>query len=155
MNFGNIAVPGGPAEGDINLDLVVDAADIDMLAMAIRTNEQPVEYDLNEDGAVDEQDYRQLIKNVLNSDFGDSNLDGVFNSGDLIHVFQRGTYEDGIAANSGWQDGDWNGDGEFDSGDLVFVFQEGTYSNASTNSLRLTAAAIDSFWSSVDRHSKR
>ena len=155
LNFGNIAVPGGPAEGDINLDLVVDAADIDMLAMAIRTNEQPVEYDLNEDGAVDEQDYRQLIKNVLNSDFGDSNLDGVFNSGDLIHVFQRGTYEDGIAANSGWQDGDWNGDGEFDSGDLVFVFQEGTYSNASTNSLRLTAAAIDSFWSSVDRHSKR
>lgn len=153
LNFGNIAVPGAPAEGDVNEDLVVDANDIDMLAMAIRSEEQPAEYDLNADGAVDELDYRQLVRSVLNTDFGDSNLDGVFDSGDLIEVFQRGEYEDGIDGNSGWEDGDWNGDGEFDSGDLVFVFQEGSYSNAVTDSHRLAAAAIDSIWNRIDKRS--
>jgi hypothetical protein len=28
---------------------------------------------------------------------GDANIDGVFNSGDLVHVFQVGEYEDAIA----------------------------------------------------------
>lgn len=58
---------------------------------------------------------------------GDSNEDGVFNSSDLILVFQAGEYEDGIAGNSTFAEGDWNQDGDFDSGDLVFAFQAGTY----------------------------
>ncbi len=58
---------------------------------------------------------------------GDSNRDGVFNSSDLIHVFQIGEYEDGIQNNSTFEDGDWNGDGDFDSSDIVHAFQAGTY----------------------------
>jgi hypothetical protein len=61
---------------------------------------------------------------------GDSNRDGVFNSSDLIAVFQAGEYEDGIAGNSSFEEGDWNGDGEFDSGDLVLAFQSGNYVSA-------------------------
>ena len=52
---------------------------------------------------------------------GDSNFDGVFNSGDLVNVFQFAKYETGKAATV--EEGDWNGDGVFDSTDLVFVFQ--------------------------------
>lgn len=58
---------------------------------------------------------------------GDANRDGVFNSSDLILVFQAGEYEDGRSNNSTWEEGDWNGDGDFDSSDLVFALQQGSY----------------------------
>jgi hypothetical protein len=58
---------------------------------------------------------------------GDANRDGVFNSSDLIVVFQAGEYEDGIAGNSTWAEGDWNGDQEFDTADLILAFQQGKY----------------------------
>lgn len=58
---------------------------------------------------------------------GDSNLNGIFNSSDLLLVFQAGGYEDEVAGNARWETGDWNGDGEFNSSDLVFVFQSGMY----------------------------
>jgi hypothetical protein len=58
---------------------------------------------------------------------GDANTDGLFNSTDLVQVFQRGEYEDSVAGNSTWSDGDWNNDNEFDSGDLVAAFQTGKY----------------------------
>jgi hypothetical protein len=61
---------------------------------------------------------------------GDANRDGVFNSSDLILVFQAGEYEDGITGNSTWAEGDWNGDGNFDSSDLIIAFQCGCYVDA-------------------------
>jgi hypothetical protein len=58
---------------------------------------------------------------------GDVDIDGVFNSGDLVKVFQVGEYEDGIVGNSTWAEGDWNNDNEFDTTDLVVAFQAGQY----------------------------
>ena len=60
---------------------------------------------------------------------GDANHDGLFNSNDLILVFQAGKYEDLIPDNATWEEGDWNGDGEFDSLDLILAFQSGTYAS--------------------------
>ena len=56
---------------------------------------------------------------------GDANLDGVFNSNDLVTVFQVGKYEQEVFA--GWTDGDWNRDRRFRSDDFVAAFQEGGY----------------------------
>ncbi len=56
---------------------------------------------------------------------GDANRDGVFNSSDLVAVFQIGEYEDNIAGNSTWDEGDWDGDGEFTTADIVAAFQFG------------------------------
>ena len=56
---------------------------------------------------------------------GDANLDGLFNSSDLVTVFTAGRYETGTGAN--WEAGDWTGDGLFDSSDLVAAFRSGTY----------------------------
>jgi hypothetical protein len=56
---------------------------------------------------------------------GDANLDGEFNSSDLVEVFQRGKYE--LDIDAGWAEGDWNGDRRFDSGDMVAAFQDGGY----------------------------
>ncbi|MEZ6115763.1 MAG: hypothetical protein R3C28_04215 [Pirellulaceae bacterium] len=58
---------------------------------------------------------------------GDSNGDGIFNSADLVNIFQTGEFEDDIANNSDWTEGDWNHDGDFTTGDLVTAFQAGTY----------------------------
>jgi hypothetical protein len=55
---------------------------------------------------------------------GDVNLDGTFDSSDLVLLFQGRQYEDGIEKNSTWYEGDFNGDQEFDSRDLVYLFQE-------------------------------
>ncbi len=61
---------------------------------------------------------------------GDADIDGLFNSQDLVNVFQVGEYEDTILGNSTWSDGDWNNDDEFTSADLVAAFQTGNYENA-------------------------
>ncbi len=58
---------------------------------------------------------------------GDSNRDRLFDSSDLIRVFQAGEYEDDEPLNSTFEEGDWNGDGDFDSSDMIFVFQLGHY----------------------------
>ncbi|MCA9213448.1 MAG: hypothetical protein KDB27_10310 [Planctomycetales bacterium] len=52
---------------------------------------------------------------------GDSNFDGVFDSGDLVDVFQSAKYETGQSATV--EEGDWNGDELFNSSDLVYAFQ--------------------------------
>ncbi len=58
---------------------------------------------------------------------GDANGDGVFNSADLLLVFQAGRYERPQAIDAVWQQGDWNDDGRFDSRDLLLAFQTGGY----------------------------
>jgi hypothetical protein len=58
---------------------------------------------------------------------GDSNLDRLFNSSDLVQVFQAGRYETPTPDDATWAQGDWNGDRDFDSSDLVMAFQSGQY----------------------------
>ncbi len=74
---------------------------------------------------------------------GDSNGDGVFDSGDLLLVFQIGKYEDGIPNNATFAEGDWNEDGDFDTSDLVYVFQAGTYVASASPMSGQIAAAVD------------
>ncbi|MCA9213377.1 MAG: CotH kinase family protein, partial [Planctomycetales bacterium] len=53
---------------------------------------------------------------------GDANHDGLFNSQDLVQIFQAAEYEDDVPGNSTWEEGDWDGDGDFTTSDLVFAF---------------------------------
>ena len=86
---------------------------------------------------------------------GDANRDGIFNSADLVQIFQRGEYEDQIEGNSIWEDGDWNGDGEFTSADLVSAFQAGNYSPAAI-ALSYQLDEMDLFdWMSDEDRKKR
>ena len=113
--------------GDFNGDDVVTVADIDLLCQAIRRQESDLLYDVDGSGDVSMSDFNELVFGVIGTTVGDSNLDGIFDSADLILVFQRNEYEDAIVGNSTWADGDWNCDGEFSSGDLVAAFQVGEY----------------------------
>jgi hypothetical protein len=118
----------GPVNGDVNQDGASNAADIDLMCRSLTSGD--LFFDLNSDGQVNFADVEFLVENELSSVFGDSNLDGRFDSSDLVTVFIEGQFEDGILNNSGWQQGDWNCDGEFSTADLVFVFTKGTFIRA-------------------------
>ena len=105
----------------------VDAGDLDVQAMVMSGDNHYPAFDLNNDGNVDLADRSILVRDFLQTDFGDANLDGTFNSNDLVAVFQAAEYEDGIANNSTWSEGDWDGDGDFTTRDLVLSFSTSTY----------------------------
>ena len=84
-------------------------------------------------------------------------LDGVFNSTDLVKIFQANEYEDSIDGNSTWAEGDWNCDGDFSTADLILAFQQDSYSAAATvahspnSNVRMVAARIESDSASSDQ----
>ena len=77
---------------------------------------------------------------------GDAKNDGIFNSADLVKIFQAGEYEDGIQGNSIFDEGDFDGDGDFTTSDLVHVFQAGTFSHAAMHPSQLPAIDSVSTW---------
>ena len=118
--------PGSPSiDGDLNEDGEINVDDVDLLCAGIQSRDD--QFDLNMDGRLDLADLSLMIEGVLKTTFGDANLDGVFNSTDLVLIFQQGEYEDGIEDNSSWADGDWDCDGDFTTSDLVAAFQAGKY----------------------------
>lgn len=133
---------GAPSPFDFNGDQSVNIVDLNQLCIGVRENSP--EFDVNADGMVDLSDVGFMLSNVLETVIGDTNLDGTFNSSDLVNVFQAGQYEDGTNGNSNWSDGDWNCDGDFTSGDLVIAFQAGSYS-ANANRLSLNDIALARF----------
>jgi hypothetical protein len=123
--------PAGPGGGgDYNNDGVADVLDIDLQANAMKTPDQNLDvYDENGDGMVDGADRQIWVKTHARAGVGtwvgDSDLNGEFNSGDLVAVFAAGKYETEQMA--GWAEGDWDGDMFFGSGDLVVAFSDGGY----------------------------
>ncbi|MCA9211870.1 MAG: PEP-CTERM sorting domain-containing protein [Planctomycetales bacterium] len=113
--------------GDLNYDFAFDNRDVEILSREIRSGENDRRYDLNDDRILDVEDAKVWIHDIFGSYFGDSNLDGEFNSSDLVSVFEYAEYEDSVLGNSTWVTGDWNLDGEFGSSDLVLAFQDGGY----------------------------
>ena len=114
-----------PNLGDFNADRQLNHQDIDAMFAAIRSSRHDPRFDLTQDGQVDEEDRDVLVQRIFQTTFGDSNLDGVFDSFDFVHVFKAGGFESGRAA--GWSEGDWDGDGLFGTSDLVLAFQAGGY----------------------------
>ena len=115
--------------GDFDGSGQLSPGDIDLLSSAIHNEFFHDTFDLSGDGRVDSDDRIGWIEIEAQTWIGDSNLDGEFNSRDLIQVFAAAEYEDGQSENSTWTTGDWNGDFEFNSSDLVSAFQHGGYEN--------------------------
>ena len=131
--------------GDFSASNSLDVEDIDLIDRELRGQAKNRVFDLNEDARVTSEDRRVLIKDLLATWYGDSNLDGEFDSTDLVSVFQTGEYEDAIEGNSTWATGDWDGSGDVDSADLVIAFQEGGYEQgpqAAVNSVPEPSAAM-------------
>jgi hypothetical protein len=120
-----LAPPGATPTGDFNENGVLDIADIDDLTAQVAGGNAPASYDLNGDAVVDGNDIQVWIKDLANSWVGDANLDGEFNSSDLVAVLASGTYEANVDAV--WSTGDFDGDARTTSGDLVAALADGGY----------------------------
>ena len=116
-----------PLLGDWNGDQLLDAIDVDLLAAEIRAGTHRLDYDLNRDSLVNRADVMVWISQLKQTWLGDADLDGLFDSSDLVTVFRAGEYEDRIKGNSGWADGDWDGNGDFESADFVVALSDGGY----------------------------
>ena len=112
----NIEVTSTPV-GDVNLDDIVDASDIDDLYTAIGASKGALRYDVNGDGSVGSADVDYLINNIFNTTLGDADLDGDVDTGDLTRAFIG--FTGAGSTGKGWSDGDTNGDGDVDTGDLT------------------------------------
>ncbi len=114
--------------GDFNGNGEIDLGDIDLLTEVSAAKTHPQEYDLTNDGLVDEADVIEWAKadDIGYTWIGDANFDGQFNTGDFVQVLGIGKYED-QNAKAVWSEGDWNGDGVFGTGDLVAALSDGGY----------------------------
>ena len=115
--------------GDLDGNGIIDVADVDFLASAIRRNSSASGFDMDRSGMLNRNDLTFMVEKNLNTWVGDANIDGEFNSSDFVAVFQSGKYE--TADQASWSEGDWNADGVFDSGDFVNAFQGGGYEQGS------------------------
>jgi hypothetical protein len=120
-----VLATGGGLIGDFNGNGALDATDIDDLTGQVAGGQNPASYDLNSDTLVDGADIGVWVKELYNSWIGDANLDGEFNSSDLVTVLASGTYEADVEAV--WSTGDFNGDGRTNSSDLVAALADGGY----------------------------
>ena len=107
------------------LDIDVSPPTIDELTAAINAGATDSKFDIDGNGAVNADDRAAWVLQIGNTYFGDSNLDGEFNSSDFVFVFTAGKYESGEAAT--WGEGDWDGNMAFDSSDFVAAFTSGGY----------------------------
>jgi hypothetical protein len=76
--------------------------------------------------------------------FGDANVDGLFDPSDIVQVLQTGKYLSNEPAT--WGGGDWNGDNVFDQKDIIAALQLGDYLEQS-GGVKVGCAAIQQFQS--------
>ena len=102
--------------GDVVPDGSIDSVDIDSLYDAIEAGSTEAIYDLNFDGDVTQKDIGVLVRNVLGTTYGDTDLDGdvdIFDITTLIGNFAP------ISSDSSWGQGDFDGDGDTDITDVI------------------------------------
>lgn len=113
--------------GDFNTDGQFDVRDVELLQRAARGEINDSVFNVDGSLQTDQQDIAYWLHDIRQTWYGDTDLDGVFDSLDLVQVFIVGEYEDGVDGNSTWGEGDWDGDGDFTTLDFVIAFQDGGY----------------------------
>ncbi len=103
--------------GDLNNDRRIDATDIDLLHDAVNRASQVPIYAISGGHSATRDDVAYLVENVLGTNMGDANLDGVVDVTDLNQVGLNWLSSDC----SGWANGDFTGDGIVDAADLNIV----------------------------------
>ena len=101
--------------GDFNFDGVVDADDIDLLRVAIRTGSSRADYDVNGDLTLNDADFDHLIQVILGTAFGDGTLDGNVDASDLAAVRVH------FGFGSGWAGGNFDLNLLVDAADLAVI----------------------------------
>ena len=72
------------SRGDVNLDGRIDDCDIDRLWRAVDEGVTESFFDLNDNGSIDALDVDTLVREILNTEFGDIDLDGDIDFADFV-----------------------------------------------------------------------
>ena len=105
--------------GDFNDDTVLDCADVDALVAEIASGAVSLEFDLNGDSLVNENDLNLWLAEAGNHNVGgaylpgDANLDGVVDTSDF-NIWNGSKF----TADNGWCGGDFNADAVTDTSDF-------------------------------------
>ena len=81
--------------GDFNVNGVLDAPDLDELTRQSSGGLNSPAYDLTDDALVNTEDVHAWVKDLFHTWIGDTDLDGEFNSSDLVSVRASGTLRGG------------------------------------------------------------
>ncbi len=130
---------------DFDRDRQLTLADLNQLNAAIRVG-MNFGYDLDPNNNLNLQDRVVWVTQLKRTYFGESNLDNVFDSTDLVSAFAAREYEDGISRNTEWSEGDWKRDADFESSDLIWAFSEGGYDQAPRSSVSAGPEPVNSAW---------
>lgn len=121
--------------GDFNGDGSVDAVDIDLLFDNLGGDADT--YDLTGDVTVDSADVDELVRVILETEFGDANLDGAVNVVDL------GVLATNFGQLGDWSEGDFNGSGTVNLVDLGILATSFGFSASQIAELASAFAADD------------
>lgn len=90
-------------QGDFDGDGELLATDVNLLCAAIRGEENPSDFDLNDDGLVNIEDQRVWVEDVRGTFFGDTDLNGQVSFADFLTLSANfGESE------AGWEHGDFD-----------------------------------------------
>lgn len=103
--------------GDVNMDGMVDAKDIDDLFAAVNSDSSESRFDVDQSGSVAVADVDYLITSIFNTTRGDTDLDRDVDTRDLTKAIIGFTSAGGSGKR--WADGDTDGDGDIDTRDLT------------------------------------
>jgi hypothetical protein len=130
-------------DGDVNRDGDVDVRDIDLVNCWVGASGGQCLYidqlDVTRDGTVDRKDV-DLVVRLVETKYGDANLDGIFNSDDLLTLMAGGKYMTG--ADATWVTGDFNGDHKFTGDDLRYALERSIF-ESDTLPIAAVEAAIE------------
>ena len=108
---------GVTVPGDVNDDGVVNADDIDLVQLAVRTGSTDLKFDLDSNSLINSTDVSYLVETILNTRFGDLDLDFDVDTIDLTVRIINFTGASG--SGKGWREGDLDGDTDVDTADLT------------------------------------
>ena len=99
--------------GDFNKDDIVNTTDIDLLRIAINTGSTDPIYDVN-GGGLDGTDFDHEVQAIINTAFGDANLDKRVNFKDFVYLSTHFG-----SSGTGWAQGNFNLDDITNFADFV------------------------------------
>jgi hypothetical protein len=100
--------------GDFDGNGILDVRDIDLLTAEVAEPTGQSFFDLNGDGLVDALDRVVWVEDIKGTFFGDANLDGTVDAGDLNLVALNWQRSDATS----WAQGDFSGEGIVNVSDL-------------------------------------
>jgi len=103
--------------GDFDADGAVDANDIDALYDALDAGDQALMWDLTFDEDVTNLDLAELLFTILDTTFGDADLDGDVDLDDFT-ILKRNF---AVTSGATWAEGSFDGDGDVDLDDFTLL----------------------------------